>query len=144
MQDQHLSKYADRMFSELFRNAFYIGRIQIYSEEERRPHKVFYIGYRDAFGVKIPEPKGYSYQIWPINWVQGRSKKLDRAVQKSLKGKFPEVRHNIQLKLRATHGELFIKPGWFNQEKATAFKKEDQKLPIRGKRRKKKRRKLLV
>lgn len=139
-----LNKVADRHFRQAFKNAFYIGRAQIYSEDyDRRPHKFFYIGYQDLFGVIMPEGKGRSgYQVWGTNWVYGRSKLLDKALREAMKGNFPDVRHNVRVRARAkSHGKRFIKPKWAG-EKTILAEEENQALPIRG--RKRRRRKLLV
>jgi len=147
MTDMVMSKYAQRMMNEGFRNAYYIGRYQIYDKDEtnRPPHRIYYIGHGDAFGVIMPEGrKKVGYQIWGISWVRGRSTKLDKAIAAALKGKFPNLRHNIQIDKRAIkHGKQFIKPTWIHGETPKAFaKKANDKLPIRG--RKRTRRKLNI
>lgn len=142
---RQLDAYAQVHFSEGFANALYIGRHQIWPDGERRPHKFYYIGYRDMFGVLMPSRgKAYAPQIWGTGWVRGRSERLDQAVKDAMKGKFPEVRHNLRIQKRAkTHGKTFIKPTWRDREKALALKEATEKLPIRG-RKKRRRRKLLV
>lgn len=143
-----MSAQGTSALTERFVNSLYIGRAQIYSvETERRPHKFYYIGYRDTFGVKMPGPRNTSeYQIWIGSWVWGRSKKLDDALNKAMKGKFPNCRHNYQIKVRAKlHGETFTKPEWYNPAKAPAVEKTN--LPIRGRkipRRRKGRRRLTI
>jgi hypothetical protein len=138
------SDYARKMLNENFRNAFYIGRYRIGDDEDKKPHKFFYIGYRDAFGVAMPEGKNrWGFQIWGISWVQGRTTKLDKAIAKAMKGKFIDCRHNAQLLKRATHGQEFIKPTrmQYPPTTTTAKKTAEEKLPLR--RRKRTRRKLL-
>lgn len=142
---RRLSDFAEKSFHGRFKNAFYIGRYQIHpSDSDRKPHRFFYIGYRDLFGVLMPEARGlFHAQLWGMEWTYGRSKKLDKALHQAMKGKFPDVRHNTQLRARAdSHEKLFIKPTW--HEKASSIIKETSKvLPIR-RRRKLLRRKLLV
>lgn len=140
-----INEAASKHFSEMFRNAFYIGRHQLHPPDtDRRPHRFYYIGFRDLFGVVMPEGKGgVCPQLWGSKWVFGRSKKLDKALHNAMKGKFADVRHNTQLRARAnSHGRLFIKPEW-SGESPTTTEKETEALPIRG-RRKRKRRKLTV
>lgn len=159
MESKQLTTYAARMFTEGFRNAYYIGRYQIHTDlfPDRRPHKFFYIGYRDMFGVAMPEARGYSFQVWGRTWVIGRSEKLDAAVKNAMRGRFPEVRHNIQLDKRAKHDVSigWRKPEWFHTEKKATVTQADQELPLRGQKNRKpakrqrrqlkrKRRKLLV
>ena len=147
-----LNDNADRHFSEKFVNTFYIGRHQIHPPDSgKKPHRFYYIGYRDLFGVLMPEARGsFSSQLWGPHWVFGRSKKLDKALHQAMKGKFPDVRHNTQLRARAdSHGQLFTKPTWHGKAPPTV-KKTAEVLPIRGRRipirgrRKNRRRKLLV
>ena len=142
---EYLNAYADKMFSEGFENAYYIGRHQIFQEDERGPHKFYYIGYQDTFGVRIPAPRNrFEVQIWGMRWTLGRSEKLDKAIANALKGKFTEVRHNIRLAKRAkSHGEEFVEATWRHPKKAAA-KKAGEKLPIRGRRHRRRRRKLLI
>lgn len=142
---RHLSDYADKLHKDRFVSAFYIGRHQIYPEANRPPHKFYYIGYEDAFGVEFCERKGRrDFQIWGLSWVTGRSNKLDKSIDNAMKGKFMDCRHNTQAEKRAKlHGESFIKPTWLYKEAAPAATKAGEKLPIRGKRRRK-RRKLLL
>jgi len=137
------SKYAGRMLDEHFKYAYYLGRYQVDPSEDVKPHKFYYIGHGDAFGVAMAESRGrVGYQIWGISWVRGRSAKLDRAIANALKGKFINCRHNVQVDNRANkHGTQFIKPTWVH-EAAPAAKKA-AKLPLR-KKTGRRRRKLLI
>jgi len=142
-------RHAGHMLDEHFQNAPLVCRVQIWPKEDRGPHKFFYIGYRDAFGVRMPEPpgRGFDYQIWGVGWVRGRSKKIDSLIDAALKGKFKECRHNQQLKLRAKQNgkRFFIKPVWQNAPPSTSASQETEKLPLRRKRKiHRPRRKLLV
>ena len=131
------SEYADKLQADRFKNALYIGRHQIYPEENRPPHKFYYIGYKDAFGIRFCErQRRWDCQIWGLSWVTGRSNKLDKAINNAMKGKFMDCRHNTRAEKRAKlHGETFIKPTWLYKEAAPAAQKAGEKLPIRGKRR---------
>lgn len=131
-----LSEQASKDFNSGFVNCFYIGRIQIRPKEECQPHKFYYIGYGDVFGVSMPEPNGRrGFQIWYKSWVAGRSDKLDKALKAAMRGKFPECRHNYRLRKGAdSHETTFIKPSWLHQKEAPAIAQENGLLPIRGKR----------
>jgi hypothetical protein len=141
-------KYAKRMMDEHFKGAYYIGRHLLHFQDaDQPPHRFYYIGHGDAFGVAMPESKRrWGFQIWGISWVRGRSNKLDKAIAAALKGKFPDCRHNVQVKKRAKqHGKkAFIKPTWIHEKPPLAFAKVSAaKLPIRGKG-KRRRRKLNI
>ncbi len=142
--------FARELFNGLFRNAFYIGRRQIYDDKSGKgPHKIYYVGYHDLFGVRMPGPRGLiEVQLWGASWVMGKDDKLDVAIENAMHGEFPNVRHNVQLRKRAkSRGRLFIKPQWFDPTKAPAAKEANSKLPIRGRKRrngKRKRRRLLI
>lgn len=133
------SKYANRMWNEGFHNALYIGRHLLHDQDiDKPPHRFYYIGHGDAFGVAMPETKRrWGFQIWGLSWVHGRSNKLDKAIAAALKGKFPDCRHNVQINKRAKRRgkKAFIKPTWIHSETPPAFAKEKStaKLPIRGK-----------
>ncbi len=148
MAEQSQSKYASRMMNEHFKNALYIGRELLHDQEAGKPpHRFYYIGHGDAFGVAMPEARGrWGFQIWGISWVRGRSRKLDKAIANALEGNFPDCRHNVQVKKRAKeHGKkVFVKPTWiYEKAPATVKKNATTKLPIRGKS-KSRRRKLNV
>lgn len=138
------SDYAKKMMGEHFKNAYYIGRHMLNDTADGRPHhRFFYVGHGDAFGVAMPEAKGrVGFQIWGISWVRGRSTKLDKAIANALKGKFPNLRHNIMIDKRAVkHGKQFIKPTYIHEEapKKAATKKANGQLPIRGRKRRQRR-----
>lgn len=143
------SKYANRMMNERFKDALYIGRLMLHNQDaDKPPYRFYYLGHGDAFGVAMPETnRRWGFQIWGISWIQGRSNKLDKAIAAALKGKFPDCRHNVQIKKRAKqHGKkVFIKPTWIHGKTPPTFAKEksEAKLPIRG-RRKRRRRKLNI
>lgn len=135
-------KYALRMLNEHFKNAYYLGRHQVNPSADVKPHKFYYIGHGDAFGICMAESRGRrGFQIWGISWVRGRSAKLDRAIANALEGKFIKCRHNVQVDNRAKkHGKQFIEPTWVHEAPPTA--KKATKLPLR--RTGRRRRKLLV
>ncbi len=140
-----------RQFNEGFLNSPYIGRAQIHDKEEAGPHKFYYLGFYDVFGVSMPIPSARpelrgrrETQLWPLAWVRKRLPKLDKAVDDAMAGKFIAIRHNARLKARAIeHGKKhFRKPKWHRPpEKVTATEKD--KLPLRG-RKKRRRRKLKI
>lgn len=121
------------------KDLFYIGRILVDKKLGKR-HRIFYIGYHDAFGVAMPNPCGkYGFQIWGRDWLYGRCKKLDDALDAAMKGKFIKHRHNVQIKLRAnSHDTKFIKPQWMYEKNTptTAPVEKEFKFKTRGRRRK--------
>lgn len=125
-----------------FTDMFYIGRHLLYGD---RHHKFFYVGHYDLFGVAAPEgSRMANYQLWGPNWVRGRSKKLDAAIDRAMRGKFPDCRHNTRA---INNGAEFIKPTWNRPNEAAAaiaVAKEKNKLPIRKRTSKRSRRKLNV
>lgn len=135
-----MKDFASNLMAGGFRDAHYIGRVLI-DKELGKHHKIFYIGYFDAFGVSMPHPSGkYDFQIWAQSWVLGRCKKLDAAIDAAMKGKFSKHRHNVQIKLRAnSHGRKFIKPEWKQEKNAPPVIEKKVKFETRGRRRKAKR-----
>jgi len=140
-----------RQFHEKFVNSPYIGRAQLWDKEETGlgPHRFFYLGYYDIFGVEMPcagRRKGVEFQIWPLAWVKRRLKKLDKHIEDAMAGDYLQVRHNIQLQKRAKkHGrKLHRKPTWHRKPKAEAALKEGNKLPKRKRKRRRLRVKLKV
>jgi len=105
--------------------------------------RFFYLGYYDLFGVEMPaagRKHGVEFQIWPLAWVKKRLPRIEKLVAEAMAGKFIHIRHNIALKKRAVNSgkEMFRKPTYHKPKAVTS---EKDKLPIRGKR--KRRRKLL-
>ncbi len=143
-----LDSQASQQMAERFANSPYLGSVQIYDKEETGlgKHRVFYLGYWDLFGVEIPAAgrrRSVEFQLWSREWIKKSFKRLDQHIREGRAGKFIHVRHNIQLNRRAKeHGvEFFRKPKWYRPpEKITTEKKG--KLPVRGKRTKRGRRKL--
>lgn len=128
-----VSGYAQQMLNEEFKNCFYIGRVTVDKDPKRKPYKFFWVGHEDLFGVAMSEAGGrWGFQLWGANWVTGRSKKLDGALVSAIKGKFIDIRHNIQLKRAISNGSILQ-----TEIKAAATSKEEakEKLPIRGRRR---------
>lgn len=136
-----------------FVNSPYIGRAQIWDKKStgHGPHKFFYIGYHDIFGVEMPAvckrpgmERRKEYQIWGRSWVEGRLSRLDEAIERAVAGDFIDCRHNHSLKVRAKRRgkKFFKKPEWHKTPKKIAVKEED-KLPIRGRRNKKRKRRKL-
>lgn len=133
------SEYAAKLMAAGFEHAYYIGRIQIHTQDSGEPaHKIYYIGHSDIVGVATPEKRGrWGFQIWGMGWVQGRSKRLDKALAAALKGSFPDVRHNVRVDRRATiHGPQFIKPtATITPQETTTEKTTPGLFPIRGRKR---------
>jgi len=133
-----VNDHASLMMEEHFVNAPYIGRRQIFDREVRDlgPHKFYYVGFADLFGVITPETKNLKgHQLWCFDWCAGSDKKSRAALLNAAKGKFIECRHNIRLKQRAIeHGKkFFVRPEWQNSKKAANAK--EGRLPLRKKKR---------
>jgi len=136
---------ATQQMEEYFENSPYIGRAQIFDKEETStgPHKFYYLGFHDVFGVRMPTTSKrphmrgqFEVQIWSLQWVDRRLPKLTRAVGRAMKGNFIDCRHNAQLKKRAKeHGRAFFKTPQRIRAEAAATE-EANRLPIRGRKRK--------
>ncbi len=133
-----LSRYAQQMMEEHFQNAFYIGRYSVDPSPDRRPYKFFYVGHDDVFGVAMSARKKlYDFQLWPKKWCLGRTKKLDKAFGEALKGKFIDCRHNALVKRAKGYGK-FIPATEASSKEVSSEKVTKEKLPIRGKRKRRK------
>lgn len=138
-----------QQLDEHFAQSPYIGSAQIYDKEQTGlgKHRFFYLGYHDLFGVEIPASgrrRGVEFQIWPREWVKRHLKRLDHHIREARAGRYLQVRHNLTLQKRAKQNgrEFFSKPKWHKPPETAA--KEEGKLPIRGRKKKRTRRELKI
>ncbi len=131
-----------RQFHENFANSPYIGRVQLYDAKETGlgKHRFFYLGHYDVFGVEMPalgRRRGVEFQIWPFSWVKKYIPNIRNLIDEAIEGNYIHIRHNIELEKRAKESgrQLFTKA---KHHRTPLTITQADKLPIRGRKRKRK------